>query len=282
MQNFKIESEFQDLIPTISKEEYSLLEQSIKSEGCRDPLVVWSENNILLDGHNRYQICLIHKLPYKITKKSFPSADKAKAWMLLNQLARRNLSPSVMSALRGCLYNLQKMTKAEAGASKGQNDTCSNTAEKIARQTGVSEATIKRDGKFAESIDKLDKADPTLKLKEKIMKFDPEAPKKTDVVKAAEVVEDKPELAKKILSGETVCQQLNAIEDKLTENSGVKVCLAFFMETSSLAQKAFAPRILKTINSDGRKAIQKEFKKWFTGMETYQDLFIKNARELEK
>ena len=37
-----INPEFQNLIPPLSSEELSLLEVSLKHEGCRDPLVVWN------------------------------------------------------------------------------------------------------------------------------------------------------------------------------------------------------------------------------------------------
>ncbi len=51
----KIDSEFQSLIPPLTPEELAGLEDSLKSEGCRDALVVW--NDTIVDGHNRYEIC---------------------------------------------------------------------------------------------------------------------------------------------------------------------------------------------------------------------------------
>ena len=70
------------------------------------------------------------------------------------ELGRRNLTRDQWELLIGDRYNRQKKTKAEAGAkggsSKGQNDTCLVTADKLAAEYGVSPATVKRAGKTAE------------------------------------------------------------------------------------------------------------------------------------
>jgi hypothetical protein len=88
--NIEINQEFKALIPPLSIEEYSQLEKNIITDGCRDPLVVF--NNILVDGHNRYEICTKHDLPFSILEKDFASESHAKEWMILNQFGRRNLT----------------------------------------------------------------------------------------------------------------------------------------------------------------------------------------------
>ena len=52
-----IDPEIEALIPSLKYDEQSKLRESIKEEGCRDPLVIWKDHNILLDGHNRHAIC---------------------------------------------------------------------------------------------------------------------------------------------------------------------------------------------------------------------------------
>ena len=88
--NIVIDREFRDLIPPLMPEEYEGLERSIVADGCRDALVLWGD--ILVDGHNRYEICESHGIPYQTTQKAFESRDDAKLWMMRNQLARRNLN----------------------------------------------------------------------------------------------------------------------------------------------------------------------------------------------
>jgi len=87
----KIDQEFQAYIPPLSNEEVYSLETSLICEGCRDALVVWKEEGILLDGHHRKAICEQHNIDYNTVEISLPDRDSALVWMIDNQLARRNL-----------------------------------------------------------------------------------------------------------------------------------------------------------------------------------------------
>ena len=87
-----IDPEFKSLIPPLSVEEYNGLQASIVAEGCRDALVTW--NGILLDGHNREEICRVHGIKYRTepVKGGLPDRLAAKIWIRANQANRRNLS----------------------------------------------------------------------------------------------------------------------------------------------------------------------------------------------
>lgn len=194
-----IDSEFQQLIPPLSEIERVQLEQNIEAEGCRDPLVVWvsdSGSETLIDGHNRFEICERLGVPFRTIGIEFGSRSEVLDWIYRNQLGRRNLSPADASELRGRMYNGRKKTKAEAGAkggaSKDQNDTClESTAEAVAKETGVSAPTIKRDGKYAEAVDVVAKEVP--EVREKVRSGEAT---KADVIEAAKT----PEKAKEILA----------------------------------------------------------------------------------
>lgn len=84
-----IDNEFKGLIPPLTDEEYKGLEESILKDGCRDALVLWGE--ILVDGHNRYEICTRHNIPFKTVQKEFTSRDDVLLWMIDTQFSRRNL-----------------------------------------------------------------------------------------------------------------------------------------------------------------------------------------------
>jgi DNA modification methylase len=90
MEEVKIDKELQKLIPPLTIEEHDLLEQSLKTEGCRDALVLW--NGTIVDGHNRYALCTKHNIPFKTTNKDFTNKTDAKLWIISNQKARRNLT----------------------------------------------------------------------------------------------------------------------------------------------------------------------------------------------
>jgi len=95
MHNILIDSEFQALIPPLSVEERTQLEANILADGCRDPLVVWETSdgqNILIDGHNRYEICTRLGSAYEVEWMQFADRSDVIEWIIKNQFGRRNLS----------------------------------------------------------------------------------------------------------------------------------------------------------------------------------------------
>lgn len=151
-----IDDEFRALIPPQSPEENTALEESILADGCRDALVVWKEQNILIDGHNRHEICIRHSLPYEVRDKSFESREDVIAWMVHNQLARRNISTFVRSELVGRLKSaIEAKAKANLATSTGganpqplKNSTKAekpaHTRKQMAQLADTSEDTIRK------------------------------------------------------------------------------------------------------------------------------------------
>ena len=155
-----IDREFKNLIPAISDEERKQLEENIiEHGGARDPLVVWrdSDRDILIDGHNRHEICTRLGLEYSVEAMEFASRDEAADWIDRNQLGRRNLSRQDYKLLLGRRYNRAK--KAEGGRAdrtfgEGKLST-PKTAEKLAREHGVDEKTVRRAGQYQAAAEKL-------------------------------------------------------------------------------------------------------------------------------
>jgi len=108
--NLTIDAEFHSLIPLLKAQELESLTDSLKSEGCRDALVVWQGQNILLDGHNRYEICNREGITFRIVERAFDSREDAGVWICENQAGRRNLEPyaSIMLEKRRAEYLKQK------------------------------------------------------------------------------------------------------------------------------------------------------------------------------
>lgn len=86
----KTDEEFKHLIRPLRQREYTQLEQNILSDGCRDPIVVW--NDIIVDGHNRYEICMRCDIPFEVKEMEFECREAAIAWICANQLGRRNIT----------------------------------------------------------------------------------------------------------------------------------------------------------------------------------------------
>lgn len=153
-----IDDEFQSLIPPLTEEELAGLEENLLRDGCIDPLIVWAEQCILLDGHNRKAICDRYGIDYELHTVSLPDRAAAADWIDTHQLGRRNLSPEQMSLLRGRRYNRLKMPRGgdrRSDFSKDQSGPL-KSAGKLAEEHGVSPTTLKRDGQFADAVDKLD------------------------------------------------------------------------------------------------------------------------------
>lgn len=203
-----VDPDFHAAIPPLSQEERAQLEQNIiESGGARDPLSVWRDNGhmILLDGHHRYEICSRLNLPFQVSPLEFKSKDDALDWIDRNQLGRRNLGPDQMSMLRGRRYNRTKNSHGgERGnqytVASGQNVHLAKPAEKLAREHGVDERTIRRDGAFAASVDKLKAVDAD--IERKIVAGGVDAPPKSAVVQAAKLLQSDPVLASAVLAGE--------------------------------------------------------------------------------
>ena len=144
----KVSKEFENYLPPIDKETEKILEESIKQDGVRDPIIVWKGKNIIVDGHNRYRIATKLNKTFKTEEREFKNADEVRLFMLRTQLARRNLSRAAASEARGRMVKLMRQTQPLRGS---RNETISQ----IAKEQGVSTATVKRDAVFAEGLDKL-------------------------------------------------------------------------------------------------------------------------------
>lgn len=156
-----IDPEFHSLIPPLTTDERRQLEENIIADGVRDPLVVWGD--ILVDGHNRHEICERLNIPYTTVSKSFDSRDDVKAWIIRNQFGRRNLSTFHRAELALQLEPLiaakAKANQIEGGAigadmtNRGLQNSANpalkpsfreaiNTRAEVAKIAGVSHDTI--------------------------------------------------------------------------------------------------------------------------------------------
>jgi hypothetical protein len=158
---FTIDDELRSLLPSPTAEELANLEASLRAEGCRDALIVWQEQKILVDGHTRYFLCQQFCLPYRTVAKSFPDRAAVIAWMVKEQLGRRNVTEEQKSYLRGMLYlEAKKHVGGQEGNKNASNDgseslsdSFSDTASQLAQEHGVSDRTIRNDAAFAQAVD---------------------------------------------------------------------------------------------------------------------------------
>ena len=184
MHKLKILPEFKNLIRPLKKKEYLQLEANILSDGCRDPIVVWKR--YIIDGHNRYEICMRHGIPFDILEMEFACKEAVLAWICANQLGRRNITEETRKFLIGMQYETEKIavTKRNAAglnqynlpegeASYPVDDDDEQeyvrsipsghlTAQKIAEENHISQGTVQKYAMYTRALEEIGKVCPTI------------------------------------------------------------------------------------------------------------------------
>lgn len=175
----RIDPEFESLIPPLNDEEFKQLEKNCCEYGIRDHLVVavypGSDGEVLIDGHNRYEIARKCNLSFTTKRLDFSSKEAAMIWMINNQIGRRNL-PTYQRALLALRTKplLEKQAKENERAGAEMTNTglrksvkAVNTQKELAKIAGVSHdtihkvETIEKDGD-KELIDQVKRGEKTI------------------------------------------------------------------------------------------------------------------------
>ena len=171
--DLRIDKEFAEKIPPLTKEEFDQLEANILADGrVINPLIIW--NGVIVDGHNRYRILQEHPdIPFETFEKEFSDRYEVIAWICKNQLGRRNLTPAQRKYLIGKQYEAEKASiRNSAGINQytevvmGQNDPkplSERTSARIAKEIGAGERYVRRAEEFAAGIDAAEEALPGIK-----------------------------------------------------------------------------------------------------------------------
>ena len=205
MEDIIIDEEFKGLLPMLDSETLKLLEENIIENGCRDSLVLW--NNILIDGHNRYEICTRLDIPFNTVSKEFDSREEAKIWIITTQVSRRNLNPKQLSHYRGLHYRAEK--SIHGGSRKRIQESSSNhndylkknqrTVEQLSERYKVSPPTIQRDAKASEGTEAIGEA--SAEAMRMILAEEVKIEKKDLITIAAMSKEEVAEIARQIEEG---------------------------------------------------------------------------------
>ena len=123
---------FADLLPPLTKEERAALKADLEKRGQLVPVYVDTDDNVL-DGHHRLE--LLENPKVKVIK-SMGTMEERRAFVLTNNLRRRNLSPDQKEHVR-------KAMKASAKALREENPK-KWTQERLAQTFGVDQKTVSR------------------------------------------------------------------------------------------------------------------------------------------
>ena len=146
--------ELAELLPPLSGEQLAALEKDILQNGCYAPIIV-NEDLVVVDGHNRQQICTRHDLPYKMAVFAFDDLLEAKQWALDTQKGRRNLDkwelgkialklrPEIEArAKENMSLGGQAYKPSEEGLTTLSNLPPVNTRRELADSVGIGEVTM--------------------------------------------------------------------------------------------------------------------------------------------
>lgn len=187
IQKLLIDNEFRELVRPLLKDEYLTLESNLLADGCRDPITVW--NGVIVDGHNRYEICTRHHIPFSTVTHDFSSREEAIAWICANQLGRRNISEETRKYLIGKRYEAEKIISYRKN-SKGANQYTPEpdeenlpyetydstqrskqvqpatdplrTSERLAAEYHLAHGTVEKYGTYSKALDKIAQKDPSM------------------------------------------------------------------------------------------------------------------------
>ena len=156
MEKIIINEDFKNWLTPLTFQEIDNLKQSILTEGCRDALILW--NGILIDGHNRYKICIENDIPYTTITKDFADKNEVLKWIDSNQLSRRNLTDEQRSFLYGRLSKINKQEGFKGNKyTNVVRDKMSLTTnqQSVAEDLGISTKTLQRDEQYTDAVEKI-------------------------------------------------------------------------------------------------------------------------------
>ena len=226
-----IDKEFQSLLPPLSPDEFKQLEENCVKEGIRDALIVWKQpdgNDILIDGHNRWNISVKHGgIPFQIKRMEFPDRGAVKLWIIRNQLGRRNL----ISIERIRLTSMsEELVKAEAKKRQGNRSDLGNIPQKsaesrdvLAEMAGVSHDTYKKGKEILNSGDEQLIADVREGRETINSAYQKVRPKKTPQQRNREFLEETRQAHKDFQSSKTV--SINDIQADRTNRQIIAIDL---------------------------------------------------------
>ena len=254
--------ELKELIKPLQDEEYEQLKANVLQNGCQDTIKIWqtfenvvnpdNDSNeeifVLVDGHNRFNICNDNNIPYNISIMNFDALEDVKSFMIDLQLGRRNVNLLEVSYYRGLQYNRFKWI----GLQQENDEDSKKTAVAIGQKYNVDERTIRRDGQFAEGLEMLAK-----ELKSEILEGKVKVSKK-DLQKLAKIQSNISEI-EPIIKIETITEINDLINPmkirelnktiNLTMAKSARNMLDEFLHTPSLENYNELDKFLKSLKN---------------------------------
>lgn len=153
-------------------EQYAELENLVLSNGYA-PLEHW--HGMLIEGHTRYSIWEKHHKgkpdapDVPLRELHFKDESEAEAYIIKQQLSRRNLSEKRRKYYRGLLSKTVETPSSNGKPEGFERDgkkggkKYKKGSSKLSKSLGINRSTLHRDEKFAEAVDSLVRRDVSTK-----------------------------------------------------------------------------------------------------------------------
>lgn len=153
-----VDAELESFLPSLTADEFATLKSSVESDGFTDPIIVWMNKGVIVDGHNRYRAWKElgsdpDKAP-EVTEKRFVDRAAVMQWMFTRQDSRRNWTPAQKAAvalkMKPAIEERAKDNKGGRPSAKKPSTNSSKVSERadtrkeVAKIAGVSEDTVRK------------------------------------------------------------------------------------------------------------------------------------------
>lgn len=147
-----INPDYANLVPKISQSEYNSLKESIKSNGLWLPIITNNEG-VILDGHNRYQICQELQIQARYAVREFENDLVEKKFVIECNLKRRQLNDFQKAELGIPLLSIEQelaKLRQESGQPISSDELKGESRDIVAKKIGMSGTTFERSRKIIE------------------------------------------------------------------------------------------------------------------------------------
>jgi len=148
LQILTVDPKYLEFLPRPSKERYAEIKNDISHNGQRIAIIV-NQDNVIIDGHTRYQICQELHIKPKVDKQAFTSKLAEQRFVYSNNVKRRDLSDFVHIELALKIHEIDEIIAKENQSKGGKGFQISekdkqNITKDIAKETKKSIDTVSR------------------------------------------------------------------------------------------------------------------------------------------
>ena len=161
----RTERDFLLLSVPATEEQQKELEESLRENGCIEPVITW--NGVVIDGHKRYRFCMEEGIEFPVEEIDFPSSAEAISWVCRRRLNECK-QPVPFRYLAGRLYWEQKtiyrMIRKQPDNERTVklNPQYSRVSQYVGEELHINRATVEHYGAFALSMNEIAEKCPDL------------------------------------------------------------------------------------------------------------------------